>query len=131
MARRKKADAAKAPTPARVFEVSRLREIVDEAGGLMDERNEIQARIKDLKKQARAEGFALAPLNRVIAESRAKDKEGVKTTRVLEELYRQALGLTPIEAAIQETAPNGSDKGADKSGAKSADAGAGEGATVQ
>ena len=82
---------------SRVFDGDGLRATVAAIEEGMDAVNEATLDLKAVKKKARAEGYSLKALRRVIGEHRAKDARQVEEERAIEELYRQALDLTPME----------------------------------
>jgi uncharacterized protein (UPF0335 family) len=84
-----------------VFNGDDLRATVEAIEGCMDAVNAATLDLKAVKKKARAEGFDVAALGIAIKEHRAKDGGRVQERRALVELYRQALGLTPMEEIMQ------------------------------
>jgi uncharacterized protein (UPF0335 family) len=110
MARGRKSKAKPSAKASRVFDGDGLRATVAAIEEGMDAVNAAALDLKAVKKKARAEGYSLKALRRVIGEHRAKDARQVEEERAIEELYRQALDLTPMEEIMQaggETADDG------------------------
>ena len=127
MARRKKSKAKAAVAATRVFDGGDLRATVDKIEAAMDALNDAADALKAIRKEARGRGYSLKALRRVIGEHRAKDVRRIEEERAIEELYRQALGLTPMEEIMQA----GGDTEDDGDGAPGRPAENGAGAALQ
>jgi uncharacterized protein (UPF0335 family) len=82
---------------ARVFGGDDLRDTAKKIEAAMDAKNKASDALKAVKKAARARGYDMECLNTAIKEHRTTNASRAEQKRKLVELYRQALGLTPIE----------------------------------
>jgi uncharacterized protein (UPF0335 family) len=101
-----KAKADKASRGHNSVAAGQLRSFVERIERLEEEKKAIADDIKDVKGEAKAHGFDVKVLNKVIA-IRKQDQAERQEQEALLDLYLGALGMTPLERAIEGDAEEG------------------------
>jgi len=80
----------------------RLKSFVSRIENLLNEKDETAERIKEIYQEVRSAGYDPATLRQVIS-LRRKDPQKREREQSLLEIYMEALGMTPLEEAIEAT----------------------------
>lgn len=82
----------------------KLRQIVEQIERLEEEKKEVGEQVKEVYAEAKGFGYDVKALRQIIADRR-KDPHDLEEQEMIEDLYRNALGHSPIKRGIPRKLP--------------------------